>query len=729
MSIIIEPASQRLATRLQGFSRCSTLLRVSLSFLAIFVGASLYLQINLGWPLRLRATIPSAKIRDGSGGDFMVSTSSYGRHYRLPLHNKAAILEDGLPLEAKAVSSGHVRRIGRNAYFFGERSIWFATSDGSDPRTNGKSYEILIPTQIGIYWGKVAPLMIVCGVLALCLSTVFSSIVKPVSAWLLRRSESVFTGALLLVMAAPMIVTFLPNSWKSPGTGLPVLSNDWVQNRTISGIESGRDKIAPTIKTLLNGKLMNYISGNFDATFPFREVLVRATNEVRLRILGELPGASPVVAGLDHNIFGADYLQEYYLVRPDPGRIRALAPRLKELQDICKSRRIAFAVVITPSKASIYPEDAPPVWTRFYDPRPRAYDLLVEALGRNSVDFVDGHQITLRAKAPGMSPAPVFPKGGIHWSQHAAQLTAEALLEKLREQNANLRPMAPYTVKKYVDPIGQDADIYSLANLMSPPRYACSAVEFHPHKRDDFGSSLVFVGGSFTTSLGELLSASKCFSETVQFFYYRLRKVEFANGDRRNPTGSVDIGAEILSADCLVVELNEAAIAGQQHVDALLEDCFRYLQSEPAERGRFRYEGMIQASWNQAILFDAEHASNCSMPHAEGLALSPNGGSALAQRKVILRLQHPNTSRPVRLTLKAGGADPAARVAVSVNSNQVGSLEVLGSEVREWSVDIPNDLLRDDGRCVLTISTPEMNALNEAGHFYVSSLVLNEAGN
>ena len=53
-----------------------------------------------------------------------------------------------------------------------------------------------------------------------------------------------------------------------------------------------------------------------------------------------------------------------------------------------------------------------------YDPRPRAYDMLVPLLQQGGIHYVDGHVIDEKLKSE--SVFPVFTKGGSHWMDASA---------------------------------------------------------------------------------------------------------------------------------------------------------------------------------------------------------------------------------------------------------------------------------------------------------------------
>src|ERR1043166_1497343 len=148
--------------------------------------------------------------------------------------------------------------------------------------------------------------------------------------------------------------------------------------------------------------------------------------------------SSEFVVGRGFSLLQTWYAQEFLLSRVAKESIVPGVNDVARLQDVCQRLNIAFVLLITPSKAAIYPEDIPMVWKQRYDAsRPRAYEQLVELLNEKNIHYVDAHILTLAAKRD--ASVPVFPKGGIHWGQIAAHRAANALIDAFREQGKDLK--------------------------------------------------------------------------------------------------------------------------------------------------------------------------------------------------------------------------------------------------------------------------------------------------
>ncbi len=56
--------------------------------------------------------------------------------------SRLVLLEDGVPLPHAHCTHDEIRSLGGGRYSHWGAAIWFATSDDSDPRTNGRAYSV-----------------------------------------------------------------------------------------------------------------------------------------------------------------------------------------------------------------------------------------------------------------------------------------------------------------------------------------------------------------------------------------------------------------------------------------------------------------------------------------------------------------------------------------------------------------------------------------------------------
>lgn len=366
----------------------------------------------------------------------------------------------------------------------------------------------------------------------------------------------------------------------------------WVRTGALAGFETSRACSLFSWNALRHAEFQKSCAAKFDAEFAGRTGLIFLTNETYFRLFKIcLMKSAGLVVGKEGTLYEAGYVEEYCLRRTQTVPLSPLARDLKRLQEACQRTGTAFVVLISPSKAAIYPEYIPDSWMRRYDPRPRAYEDLVASLRREGVHYVDGHAITAEAKSH--APAPVFPKGGTHWSQYAAWLTTNAMIASLQSQGRPLRPVEYEALKVSDRPTGEDADILALLNLAVPWRYPVAELKIKQAPGQDPRPTLAISGGSFVWKIAHLLNDSRQCSEIDFYSYYKTYKTAFANGAFKVvavPVKSVDFKREIYAADCLVLEVNEATLCWPTTTRSFVDDALEHAPDGQKPKAQFRYE-------------------------------------------------------------------------------------------------------------------------------------------
>ena len=370
-----------------------------------------------------------------------------------------------------------------------------------------------------------------------------------------RRLEKAVTLALAFGFVLSLLLTGALRLPYTRGRGTLYL-----RNRTLSGQRSAPEHVPLSASALLSAKFQEGIAKSYDANFSGRELLIRLFNELSLRVFRTT--AAGVLVGPGYSMIQRNYAEEFCLARDRPDKLAPLVTDLRRLQDFCDARGIAFALVITPSKAAIYPEGLPSDWRRRVRPGPRAYDQFVPLLQAKGVRFVDGHRLTAALKPT--VRVPLFPLGGVHWGEEAAVATANALLELLASEKLDVQPIRDYGIRSSRYPTGQDADMVDLCNLLLPMRYPVATVAIAPvPTRMANRPNVVFVSGSFMFSLLQMLDATRQFSEFQYYFYYRDAKGCYNDGEMHTlaePAPLPDFDTAFFSAGALVLEANEQTL-------------------------------------------------------------------------------------------------------------------------------------------------------------------------
>ncbi len=222
-------------------------------------------------PRSVAAVMPAAVASDG-GHAFVFSPGFAPRWpYAAPSHpddalapGDAAVLEDGRPIGALDPAHAHIRERGGGLFNLWNGSLWFSPSDGTDPRTNGRSYRLIVRDRLApsaaalLRWSLAAfAALLVLRLLAAAagLARRADPILAPVRR-LLGRSPIGLQGAFCLAcavtlgsfavgtLARPMPLNFELDSFSYVQTGLL-----WDAGRDVTG-SSTRDVGYPAVTAL-----------------------------------------------------------------------------------------------------------------------------------------------------------------------------------------------------------------------------------------------------------------------------------------------------------------------------------------------------------------------------------------------------------------------------------------------------------------------------------------------
>ena len=407
-----------------------------------------------------------------------------------------------------------------------------------------------------------------------------------------QLTEWTLAGALFLAFVTPLTLTVVRHLPQTAELS-PWLDHMWIGEPHLIGVTDPNPDVRLTWRSLANGEFQKRKAIRFNENFAGRELFIRFTGELWYRLFHDTANVSQTIVFGQHDIlFGTGYLQEYFLQRASKSAFEPWVKDLRRLQDFCRSVGMGFVIVITPSKATIYPEDAPPAWQRRYVSSPRAYDLLKVLFRENGIAFVDGVDLIKQEKLKG-PPVPLFPKGGVHWNSRAAFITANAIHARFAEQNKPIRPIELDHRDIAYEPAGDECDLQRILNLARPWRYPVERFTLKRHAPPWTGGvNMAVVGGSFAWALTRDFSMCGQYSNINCFFYYKMYKTREVDGFSRivrKPTEDVDFGREIFSADCLLLELNEtSAIAPEHFLSAFLKDALAHLPDPAAPRQPFR---------------------------------------------------------------------------------------------------------------------------------------------
>jgi hypothetical protein len=315
---------------------------------------------------------------------------------------------------------------------------------------------------------------------------------------------------------------------------------------------------------------------------PAREVFIRIDNGIYAlafsKTLSSGIGDTQVIVGKDWVLYERGYIREF-CGKPDHEIDFAPIVRLvRETQQKLARHHIAFAMMISPSKAAIYPQFIPEFLCLTGPSGERLYDRLLPLITDQNLPIIDGHRMLTTAIKT--AAWPLFPHYGTHWNAYGVFPVIERLITVIEAQIG--RPLVHLSLERVdVDdlPTGQDADIGRVLNLPFRMRYYPSPHAVFRHTTTGSPLQAIFIGSSFLDNPLTILVDNGVI-ERSYFYYYdsAVRRVDkaFENADHAFPTvenasAKADLHDHLPEVDAVVVEVNEDNL-GAEYLPKALHD-------------------------------------------------------------------------------------------------------------------------------------------------------------
>ena len=339
-----------------------------------------------------------------------------------------------------------------------------------------------------------------------------------------------------------------------------------------------------SLKTWLSGKFQEQFSNYFSQNFLLRKLFIKITNQIYYTLFDKsYMYDQSIIIGKENWLYELAYIQDYcrLLIPLHLDEAVSLANKIGDLQQQLKKRGVQFLVLITPSKAFLYPQYIPDVFINKKTDANRDYENLIPLFKEYEINYVDGHEITLDASTK--SKHPLFCRGGTHWNYLGAFFTVEQLIEKIETlKGASLPHIAYNEIKVDMKPEDSDRDLANLLYLLFPPY---GYITPHPLIRavsgnqDQKQNSIVFVGASFSALVFDILSTNEIFKNIDYYFYYKNSLKTFPRDVIRESTykvENIDWKRDFFDKDIIVLEINEIAFKSG-YIDAFLNDALKQI--------------------------------------------------------------------------------------------------------------------------------------------------------
>lgn len=315
---------------------------------------------------------------------------------------------------------------------------------------------------------------------------------------------------------------------------LPLLSawSGWPRDVPLAGVEKPAPRPALTWRSWFDGSWARSVEPWLTRRLGLRGVAVRSANQLNYSLFGRTPGSAgtPIMVGRDHWLYETEYVRHY--TRRFDMRAEDAAGFVADLAAVRRGlarRGIAFVLLISPSKAEVYPEHLPAGMREAAAAaraaaRTNAYERLLPMLRAEGIAVADMQERFLAWKREGV---PLFPPGGTHWNHYGAQRALGALCAAARSQPAGAALAMPPAIvgRQWRPPAGTDADLRNLLNLWRFEPRGPAAVPFPllaPAPRARSGRILL-VGDSFAFTLVDALARAGICEEAELLYYFKRR--------------------------------------------------------------------------------------------------------------------------------------------------------------------------------------------------------------
>ena len=275
-----------------------------------------------------------------------------------------------------------------------------------------------------------------------------------------------------------------------------------------------------------------------------RGTMVKIRNQFDYSLFS-IPHATKIISGKKGNFFGEENILAY-MGRDFPGEhyLDVKIKELKKFQDeLWHSKKIFLLLVLTPDKASLYPELIP---DRFEMQKKEMnnYEYYSREVVKAGINMIDFNKWFILAKDT--SRYPLFARTGMHWSSYGALMTADSMFRYLdRKLDIKLPELVIDSVKVSRFAEDEDDDIRRTMNLFWKIRQPGLAYpEFHfIFGEETVMPSALFIGDSYYWNWYRQGIISSVFSDP-EFWYYD-KEVYPESFNREKYTWEADLKNEI----------------------------------------------------------------------------------------------------------------------------------------------------------------------------------------
>lgn len=288
--------------------------------------------------------------------------------------------------------------------------------------------------------------------------------------------------------------------------------------------------------------------------FGFRNFLVKVKNSTDYLLFHQLNVEDNIEGsgGLIYSKSSVERSLDMYYKGPEKNA--ATIERIRFMKDGIEKLGHHLLVLLAPSKEMLYPGNLPAPYAGRPLPFSDYHDF-VNGFEKDSIPFIDLYPIIKQLKDT--SQYPVFTKTGFHWSAYTAGYAQDYLVRRIRGLIPEPMPEYRRTGLEISDTAREsDADFEGPQNLLfglGQKKYVYSTFRVVPETMQRKRPKVIVIGDSFFWQIKDRKMLMHLFSDDSQFWFY-FATTSFPLIDKASfPLGSLDIMAELESADIVVI--------------------------------------------------------------------------------------------------------------------------------------------------------------------------------
>lgn len=313
--------------------------------------------------------------------------------------------------------------------------------------------------------------------------------------------------------------------------------------------------------------------------FGYRTTLLRLHNQIGYS-WWDHSYTNAVIVGNDGYLFDQTYIDAWTgndFVGEE--KIKLQTEMLVEVQQKLAAKGTTLLVVMAPGKASFFNSFIPHEPEKRKPTTVRNYDTYITHFRARGVQFIDGRSWFEQWR--NVSPYPLFPKCGIHWSTYAATFVADSVSRRLGHLRGTV--LSPIVVDRiiYGDSVNLvDSDVGRGMNLLFEPKgfpMAYPVYHFDEAKSTE-KPSLLAIGDSYFWTHDPGRFNGTVYSRT-DFFYYNRDWHPFGGEQRK--VIAADALQQALAHDVVVIYCTDANL--DEFGWGFIEQVYEQLNTLPAQ--------------------------------------------------------------------------------------------------------------------------------------------------